>query len=136
MDIQNLIEKLSKTHDSKERDSIKGEITTQFSTLSEEEKEIVKVKFFQSLEEKIDETKEFLEEVDLKIEMLEISKFISLSQIAKKYFGKSRTWLYQRLYGYNVNGKPARFTSTERQTLAKALKDIAQMAQDTSLKIA
>ena len=84
----------------------------------------------------IEEGKKLLIEVDLKIEMLEISQFISLSQIAKKYFGKSRTWLYQRLYGYNVNGKPAQFTSTERQTLANALKDISQMAQNTSLKIA
>ena len=135
MDIRILVERLSNTRDSAEIESIKNEISMQFSSLSESEKEAVRVEFLKSFDEKIEETKEFLEDVDLKIEMLEISQFISLSQIAKKYFGKSRTWLYQRLYGYNVNGKPAKFTTTERQTLANALKDIAQMAQNTSLKI-
>ena len=124
MDIRILMERLSNTYDSKERESIKNEISMQFSSLSEKEKEVVRAEFVKSLDEKIEEGKVLLKEVDLKIEMLEISQFISLSQIAKKYFGKSRTWLYQRLYGYNVNGKPAQFTPTERQTLANALKDI------------
>jgi hypothetical protein len=136
MDIRILVERLSNTRDGAERERIEKEISMQFSTLSESEKEAVRVEFLKSFDEKIEETKIFLEEVDLKIEMLEISKFISLSQIAKTYFGKTRTWLYQRLYGYKVNGKPAQFTPTERQTLANALKDIAQMAQNTSLKIA
>ena len=136
MDIRILMEMLSNTQDSKERESIKNEISVQFSALSEEEKKHVRAEFIKSLDEKIEEARTFLNEVDLKIEMLEISKFISLSQIAKKYFGKSRTWLYQRLYGYKVNGKPAQFTPAERQTLVNALQDIAQMAQKTSLKIA
>jgi len=136
MDIRILVEKLSNTRDSADRESIEKEISMQFSALSETEKEAVRAEFWKSFDEKIEETKEFLNEVDLKIEMLEISKFISLSQISKTYFGKTRTWLYQRLYGYKVNGKPAQFTPTERQTLANALKDIAQMAQNTSLKIA
>ena len=136
MDIRILMEKLSKTHDSKEREDIKKEISTHFSFLSEKEKAVVRAEFSKLLDGKIETTKEFLGEVDLKIEMLEISQFISLSQIAKKFFGKSRTWLYQRLYGYNVNGKPAQFTSAEKQILSNALKDIAKMAQDTSRKIA
>ena len=136
MDITSLMQEMHNANTEVERVSVKNKITTQFDALSETEKELVRDAFLKSLDNVIDEGKILLKEVDLKIEMLEISKFISLSQVAKKYFGKSRTWLYQRLYGYSVNGKPAQFTPAERQTLATALKDIAQMAQNTSLKIA
>ena len=136
MDITSLMQEMHNANTEVEKTDIKNKIIAQFDALSETEKELVRDTFLKALDNTIDEGKKFLNEVDLKIEMLEISQFISLSQIAKKYFGKSRTWLYQRLYGYNVNGKPAQFTSTERQTLANALKDIAQMAQNTSLKIA
>ena len=51
---------------------------------------------------------------------------ISLSYLAKRYFNKSRSWLYQRMNGNIVNGKPARFTSDELATLNRALKDISE----------
>ena len=50
---------------------------------------------------------------------------ISMSYIAKNYFGKSRSWLCQRINGLAVNGKEARFTESEKATLDLALKDIA-----------
>jgi len=136
MDITGLMQEMHNAKTEIEQEIVKNKVMEQFDSLSENEKELVRETFIKSLDNVIKETKEFLEDVDLKIEMLEISKFISLSQIAKTYFGKTRTWLYQRLYGYKVNGKPAQFTPIERQTLANALKDIARMAQDTSLKIA
>lgn len=48
-----------------------------------------------------------------------------MSYIAKNYFGKSRSWLCQRINGLAVNGKEARFTESEKATLDLALKDIA-----------
>jgi len=51
---------------------------------------------------------------------------INLSYIAKHYFGKSRTWLYQRMNGNKVNGKTAFFTRAERKQLEDALHDIGQ----------
>lgn len=50
---------------------------------------------------------------------------ISMAYIAKNYFGKSRSWLCQRINGLAVNGKEARFTESEKATLDHALKDIA-----------
>jgi len=66
----------------------------------------------------------------------EVAKVISISYVARKYFGKTRTWLYQRLNGNMVNGKPARFTPDERQKLSDALDDISRMIKETALKIA
>jgi len=63
-----------------------------------------------------------------------IAKAVSLSYIAKTYFGKSKEWLYQRINGYNVNGKPAQFSNEEKIKFANALKDLSAQLQETSLK--
>ena len=57
---------------------------------------------------------------------------ISLSYIAKKYFGKSRNWLYQRINGYMVNGKRAEFTQNEFRTFLDALDDIGTTIRNIS----
>lgn len=53
-----------------------------------------------------------------------ILKMVSMAYVAKTYFGKSKEWLYQRINGNLVNGKPARFTKEELRILDAALKDI------------
>ena len=65
----------------------------------------------------------------------EVANIISLSYVSKKYFGKTRHWLYQRLNGNMVNGKPARFTGDERKKLSEALCEISSLVKETSLKI-
>ena len=65
----------------------------------------------------------------------ELPEAISFSYIAKKYFGKSRNWLYQRINGNIVNGKKARFTDNELKTFLNALNDVSEMIHQTSLKI-
>jgi len=62
----------------------------------------------------------------IKAKLLEIEDIISYSYIAKKYFNKSNEWLYQRIRGYNVNGKPAKFSKKELDTLNFALQDISK----------
>ena len=56
----------------------------------------------------------------------DVPSILCMSYIAKHYFGKSRTWLYQRMNGNLVNGKPAFFTVSERKQLQDALHDIGQ----------
>jgi len=56
----------------------------------------------------------------------DVPDILSMSYIAKNYFGKSRTWLYQRINGNKVNGKPAYFTRSERKQLQEALQDIGK----------
>lgn len=41
----------------------------------------------------------------------EVSDMLSMSYVARAYFGKSRSWISQRLHGYNVNGKPVKVHS-------------------------
>ena len=74
-------------------------------------------------------------DIDARSLMSEVTDAISLSYIAKKYFGKESTWIYQRLNRSIVNGKPASFSQTELTVLADALKDLSRKLSDTSTNI-
>ena len=56
--------------------------------------------------------------------MKEVLPAISVSYLARHYFGKSTSWFYQRLNGNEVHGKVVRFTQEELEILNSALKDI------------
>ena len=66
------------------------------------------------------------ETIDVRQRLADIPDVLSMSYIAQNYFGKSRTWLYQRINGNKVNGKPALFTRAERKQLQDALHDIGE----------
>ena len=91
-----------------------------------------------ALQDTVKEARRFVERAEdalLRDKLGEIPEVISLSYIAKKYFGKSRNWLYQRINGYLVNGKPARFTDEERKKFVAAINDISDMLKKTSLSL-
>ena len=109
-----------------------------YSKLSEAEKTVYKEASEAGLKATIEACNDFINRADeaiLRDKLGELPEAISFSYIAKKYFGKSRNWLYQRINGYNVNGKKARFTENEFQTFQNALKDISAMINQTSLKL-
>ncbi|MBQ3752000.1 MAG: DUF5053 domain-containing protein [Prevotella sp.] len=62
----------------------------------------------------------------LRKKMGDMPKFINLSQIARVYFGKSQSWLMQRINGNMVNGKEARFTPAEAKQLEAAFHDLGR----------
>ncbi|MBQ7690473.1 MAG: DUF5053 domain-containing protein [Muribaculaceae bacterium] len=53
-----------------------------------------------------------------------LAEALNMSYIARTYFGKSRSWLSQRMNGHTVHGRKATLTEDERQTLNEALNDI------------
>lgn len=50
---------------------------------------------------------------------------ISWAKLSTNYFGKSRSWLHQKLDGRNSNGGEGGFTEEEKQQLKGALCDLA-----------
>lgn len=66
------------------------------------------------------------EEVLVREKMEAILPMISVSYLAKHYFGRSSSWLYQRINGNRVHGKPAKFTTQELDKLRHALREISQ----------
>lgn len=62
----------------------------------------------------------------------EAAEALNLSYIAKRYFNKDRTWLYQRLNRSMVNGKPAAFTENELRILSDSLRELSHIIQQIS----
>jgi len=81
--------------------------------------------FAESMVESAKETAERATQLAMKQKLKDILPSISLVYIAKTYFKKTDTWLYQRMNGNIVNGKPVSFSPTELETMKFALNDIS-----------
>ena len=74
-------------------------------------------------------------DVDVKNILGDISEALNLSYIAKRYFNKDRTWLYQRLNRAKVNGKPAVFSEAELKRLSDSLEELSNKIHQISVQL-
>lgn len=93
---------------------------------SEKEQEIIADFISSGLKGLTEYTDNVINDLEIKIQLMEVAEIVSLSYIAKNYFHKTRQWLYQKLNGNIVNGKPAAFSRDEIDVLNNALKDISK----------
>lgn len=77
-----------------------------------------------SAEQHLDNVEKSIDSYTMHERMGALTEVVNLAYIARHYFGKTRQWLYQRLKGQMVNGKPAAFTESEEATFIKALQEI------------
>lgn len=112
-----------------------GKMAQALAEMNPEERKAFRKVFLTSARRTVSEAKEIREEAEMKLLLSGVDNYLSLSQIAQDYFGKTRSWLYQRINGAIVNGKPAQFTLEEQQQLSNALLDISNKIKDTALKL-
>ncbi|MBR1801008.1 MAG: DUF5053 domain-containing protein [Bacteroidaceae bacterium] len=74
------------------------------------------------LDQKMRETCDEIE--SLRNQLGDLYEILPLSYIAQEYFGKSRSWLYQRLNGYKVRGRAYTLSPEQKQTFNRACQDI------------
>lgn len=55
----------------------------------------------------------------------EVALYIKWGNVSRDYLGFSRSWIYQRLNGYDGNGNACEFTDQQKEDLRKAMRDIA-----------
>lgn len=72
-------------------------------------------------------------ELRIRDQLKEITDILPLSYIAKHYFGKSASWLYQRINGNKVRGKVYTLNSEEVNTFNRALKEIGNKISSLSI---
>jgi hypothetical protein len=118
-----------------ERKEIERRVQEEFTTLSDAEKAEVQKTFQASLDKKICRAKVLIREVNLKLELENVSRYVSMAYIARRFFGKSRQWLNNRIKGNLVNGKVARFSEDELNSLSSALVKLSGEIRDTALRI-
>ena len=90
--------------------------------LTAEEMEKGVIEFDEGMRKIIEEADEMI----FRAKLGDLPDALSLSYIAKKYFGKSRGWLMQKVNGNRVNGKIAVFTDEDRLVFRKALQDLSE----------
>lgn len=96
------------------------------ATTSEDKQKIDKLAAYllSSASQDLEKIEKEVELYTIRRKMGNLAEAINLAYIAREYFGKSRSWLYQRIKGNIVNGKPAAFTPSEEAQFYKALDDI------------
>ena len=57
---------------------------------------------------------------------LDLEGLLNKTALAKQYFGKSQSWLSQKLHGATVCDKERSFTPEEAHHLAESFRDIAK----------
>ena len=62
-----------------------------------------------------------------------IIELLPMSYIAKHYFGKSASWLYQRINGNAVRGRVYTLNDEQKATFDAALQDIAKRISSFSI---
>lgn len=137
-ELQAEFEKFKTLNTEEEKLAFQAERKAKLDSLTADERDEYIAASNQGVESTIGEAKKFIDRADeaiLRDKLGELPDIISFSYIAKKYFGKSRNWLYQRINGYTVNGKKAHFTESEHQIFIKALNDVSEMINKTSLKL-
>lgn len=73
--------------------------------------------------------------VTMKSQLSDIILDITWSKVAKKYFGKSAGWFFQKMNGINNYDKEIEFTEEEKEQLKNGLLDLASRIALTAEKI-
>jgi hypothetical protein len=63
---------------------------------------------------------------DIKMKLSDILLDVTWSKISRRYFGKSASWIYNKMNGSDGNGGPGDFTYEERIQLRNGLYDFAE----------
>ena len=69
--------------------------------------------------------REHVRDTEVRRKLSDISTDIVLGKIARRYFGKSVSWFYNKMNGIDGNGGEGGFTPEELQQLKGALCDLA-----------
>ena len=114
---------------------IQQEIDTFLSALSQAERDQIFEADAQNTSTLIADTQQLRQQIAIRHQIENILPFISVANFAKQYFGRSSSWLHQRINGNIVHGKPISFTPEEKQKLAFALQDVASKMIHTANNI-
>lgn len=127
------LKELWKKSSEAERADIDRELTELMDSMNETELEALTTGVEHDFERIHREAGDIQRTLTIRQQMEPILSYISVSSLAKDYFGKSTSWFYQRLNGNIVHGKSLSFTEKEIQELNDALKDIGSKIMNMNI---
>lgn len=66
-----------------------------------------------------------INQTEVKLKLKDIYLSVVWGKIAREYFGKSSSWLYNKMNGRDGNGGEGKFTDTELNKLKQSLLDFS-----------
>lgn len=107
------------------------EITQKYT--SQEDADMIADFLINGYKELSEEAEELNTYISLKQQIAPYTEIIPLAYIAKKYFGKSTSWLSQRINGSKVRGRVYTLNKKDIETFNYALKDISEKLGSLSI---
>lgn len=114
-----------------EENAFKLEVEKFTAQKSPEERQVLARLFIAGAEEACENAEKLFDDT-LRMALDNIYDAISWSYIAKHYFGKSRSWLSQRINGLKIHNKEVQFTLEEKKKLMQALLDLSANIKETA----
>lgn len=114
-----------------EENAFKLEVEKFTAQKSPEERQVLARLFIAGAEEACENAEKLFDDT-LRMALDNIYDAISWSYIAKNYFGKSRSWLSQRINGLKIHNKEVQFTLEEKKKLMQALLDLSANIKETA----
>ena len=102
---------------------------------TEEENDYIRKYMLDVFKEKVSAIKSAKSEISMLEQLGGIEDYINMAKISKDYFGKTRSWIYQRLHGYSIHGKSAKFTDSEKKKLSDAFIRLSEDIKAVAVKI-
>ena len=118
------------------REKADVEMQAFFDSLTEKDKKLITEAVdedFSKIHQKVEDCKNLSHRIEVRKRLEEVLPFISVSKFAEVYFGKSASWLHQRINGNVVHGKPCQFTKEEIDIINRALQDISKKIGSLSI---
>lgn len=75
------------------------------------------------------------EESEAAVDLGAIPDYISMAYLAQRFFGRSRSWLHNKLKGNFANGKPIAFNPQEMAELKKALETLSSEIKEVATQL-
>jgi hypothetical protein len=83
----------------------------------------------------LNRAKGIVDGVKLALKIEPVTDYISIAYLSRRFFGKSRSWLHNRLMGYKNNGKPDTLSDVDIHRLQEALFTISDEIKAAALRL-
>ena len=100
---------------------------------SEQDKEAISDYLLNGLKDISTELDEIEHAITIREKLKEMKEIVPVSYIARNYFGKSASWLQQRIYGYKVRGRVYTLSEQDKQIFDNAIRDICKKLGSLSI---
>lgn len=99
--------------------------------MTDEQRTIFTALYEARLKDVLQRSDELMRVAKFRMSLQPVTDYVSMSYIASRFFGKSRSWLANKL-----NGRASALNDEERETLSNALRTMSQELGEAAARIA